>query len=370
MEVDGRGAPVRVDPEPAARALAQLARATARFGGHESVALEVDGAELALSPLSRAARPVVLGRGCEGARSAGGRAPPPRARRRARGPRGDSRHTPAYTEQPREPPVLEHPPARLALGAVEDRVLLEVDAGDGSAAVRARLAQAVVDLVRLLVGRTRQAEFQAGGEELADSRREELDLLVAELRRERVGRELRPVQDLVRPGAADAGERPLVAQERMQPARLAAGDLGELGGGDPIRFRAEVRDLGFEVVRPVEADPCPLLRAALGQDQLAAVLEAEPERGRLRALRPGSRKRMRPALIKWTWRTSSPSSVGKRRCLPRRLAPSGVGLRAPRAAGRTSSALRRARARPSPPATAQAVRREPAGPLPPRETRE
>ncbi len=61
VEVAGRGAPVRVDPEPAARALAQLSRAAARFGGHESVALEVDGAELVLSPLSRAARPVVLG---------------------------------------------------------------------------------------------------------------------------------------------------------------------------------------------------------------------------------------------------------------------------------------------------------------------
>ena len=49
------------DPEPTVRALSQLARATARFGGHDSVALAVEGAELALSPLSRSARPVVLG---------------------------------------------------------------------------------------------------------------------------------------------------------------------------------------------------------------------------------------------------------------------------------------------------------------------
>ncbi len=61
VNVAGRGAPVRVDPEPAARALSQLARAAARFGGHESVALDVDGPELVLSPLSRAAEPVVLG---------------------------------------------------------------------------------------------------------------------------------------------------------------------------------------------------------------------------------------------------------------------------------------------------------------------
>jgi signal transduction histidine kinase len=61
VAVAGEGAPVRVDPGPTARALSQLARATARFGGHESVDLEVRGAELALSPLSRSARPVVLG---------------------------------------------------------------------------------------------------------------------------------------------------------------------------------------------------------------------------------------------------------------------------------------------------------------------
>ena len=61
VNVTGRGAPVRVDPEPMARALAQLARAAARFGGHESVSLEVDGRELVLSPLSRSAEPVVLG---------------------------------------------------------------------------------------------------------------------------------------------------------------------------------------------------------------------------------------------------------------------------------------------------------------------
>jgi signal transduction histidine kinase len=61
LEVSGRGAAVRVDPEPTVRALSQLARAAARFGGYESVELEVRGSELVLSPLSRAAEPVVLG---------------------------------------------------------------------------------------------------------------------------------------------------------------------------------------------------------------------------------------------------------------------------------------------------------------------
>jgi signal transduction histidine kinase len=61
VNVAGKGTSVRVDPEPTVRAVSQLARAAARFGGHESVSLHVRGSELVLSPLSRAAQPVVLG---------------------------------------------------------------------------------------------------------------------------------------------------------------------------------------------------------------------------------------------------------------------------------------------------------------------
>ena len=61
VKVAGEGAPVLVDPDSTARAVAQLARAVARFGGHDAVDLEVRGRELVISPLSRSARPVVLG---------------------------------------------------------------------------------------------------------------------------------------------------------------------------------------------------------------------------------------------------------------------------------------------------------------------
>jgi signal transduction histidine kinase len=61
VEVAGQGALVLVDPDPAARALAQLARATARFGGHDTVTVDVRGPVLTISPLSRPAEPVVLG---------------------------------------------------------------------------------------------------------------------------------------------------------------------------------------------------------------------------------------------------------------------------------------------------------------------
>ena len=61
VEVSGEGSAVLVDPDPTARALAQLARAAARFGGHDTVTLDVRGAELTIAPLSRHAEPVVLG---------------------------------------------------------------------------------------------------------------------------------------------------------------------------------------------------------------------------------------------------------------------------------------------------------------------
>jgi signal transduction histidine kinase len=59
--VSGEGAAVMVEPVAARRALAQLARAAARYGGHDSVDLTVRGAELAISPLGPSAAPVLLG---------------------------------------------------------------------------------------------------------------------------------------------------------------------------------------------------------------------------------------------------------------------------------------------------------------------
>jgi signal transduction histidine kinase len=59
--VSGDGAPVRVERKATRRALAQLARAAARHGGHDSVGLEVRRTELQLFPLTRASTPVLLG---------------------------------------------------------------------------------------------------------------------------------------------------------------------------------------------------------------------------------------------------------------------------------------------------------------------
>jgi signal transduction histidine kinase len=61
VEVSGTGTAVRVPEEETRRALAQLARAAARHGGFDSVALVVDGATFTLSPVTRASAPVLLG---------------------------------------------------------------------------------------------------------------------------------------------------------------------------------------------------------------------------------------------------------------------------------------------------------------------
>jgi signal transduction histidine kinase len=59
--VSGQGGRVRVPPQETVRALSRLAKAAARHGGHDSVDLVVNGAELRISPISRTAEPVVLG---------------------------------------------------------------------------------------------------------------------------------------------------------------------------------------------------------------------------------------------------------------------------------------------------------------------
>ena len=59
----------------------------------------------------------------------------------------------SLAQEPREAAVFEDPAAGLALGAVVDRVLLEVDACDRCAAHVARLAELVVHAARPLVVR-------------------------------------------------------------------------------------------------------------------------------------------------------------------------------------------------------------------------
>jgi signal transduction histidine kinase len=61
VEVEGEGSTVRVDADATIRSLARLAQAAARHSGVDSVRVTVRGAELEISPVGRAAGPVLLG---------------------------------------------------------------------------------------------------------------------------------------------------------------------------------------------------------------------------------------------------------------------------------------------------------------------
>jgi signal transduction histidine kinase len=61
VEVGGEGAELELDVEATQRAVAALARCALRHGGLERVELAVRGAELAVSPITPASAPVVLG---------------------------------------------------------------------------------------------------------------------------------------------------------------------------------------------------------------------------------------------------------------------------------------------------------------------
>ena len=61
VDLSGTGALVRVEPEAAARALADLAECALRHGGLPVVTVRVDGRTVAISPVTTQAAPIVLG---------------------------------------------------------------------------------------------------------------------------------------------------------------------------------------------------------------------------------------------------------------------------------------------------------------------
>jgi len=61
VRVSGRGGEVHVDPEATERGLSALAQAALRHGGFEEVTLRVEGPSLAISPVTPASAPVLLG---------------------------------------------------------------------------------------------------------------------------------------------------------------------------------------------------------------------------------------------------------------------------------------------------------------------
>jgi signal transduction histidine kinase len=60
-DADGTGTTITTDPPTVQRALVLLAECARKHGGVDKVTLRVDGAELALAPVTEAAAPVILG---------------------------------------------------------------------------------------------------------------------------------------------------------------------------------------------------------------------------------------------------------------------------------------------------------------------
>ena len=91
-------------------------------------------------------------------------------------------------------------------------MLLIVDAGDRFPTHVARLTELVVDAVDALVGGAALPQLEAARELGVDRLGEAVDLSRCQVPGQRERRQLRVVEDLVRPRAADPGDRPLVAE--------------------------------------------------------------------------------------------------------------------------------------------------------------
>jgi len=97
------------------------------------------------------------------------------------------------------------------------------------------------------------------------------------------------VEDLVRPRPADAGDRALVAKQRVEPPRVRSQDLSERVGAEPQRLRSEMREFLLGGLGRQQPDPGAFLRAGFREHELGAALEAQTEGGRLRPLLAGAR---------------------------------------------------------------------------------
>ena len=131
-------------------------------------------------------------------------------------------------------------------------------------------------------------------------------------------------------------------RRRESAARISAEPLR----ADPERLRAEMGELLVGLLRGEQPDAGALLRACLGEHELAAALEAEPERGRLRALLAGAQV-AQAAGGHQVHHQHELAVVGLEQepLAASRPRPRAAGPRAPRAAGRSSSASPRAPAR-------------------------
>src|SRR5206468_12412946 len=94
----------------------------------------------------------------------------------------------------------------------------------------------------------------------------------------------------VRPGAADACDHALIAQEGVQPPRLLRADRCQRVRAETERLRPEMCKLLLRRLGRQQPDACALLRAGLREDELCTALELQPERRCLWAFLAGAQE--------------------------------------------------------------------------------
>ena len=230
----------------------------------------------------------------------------------------------ALAEQARQPPVLEHAAAGLALRAVVDRVLLEVDARDRRAADVAGLAELVVDAVRRSRRSRRARAARARARAPRRSRRRAARPRPSSSWVESANGESRAWWRISFAHARPMpGDHALVAEQRVQPARLAArGSRASRSAPRPSASGPRCASSASAASGVSSQTPARFFEPASVSTSCGAALEREPEGRRLRPLLAGAQvasagRRSSGGRAA----TSSPSSVGKSSRLARRSAP-------------------------------------------------
>ena len=88
---------------------------------------------------------------------------------------------------------------------------------------------------------------------------------------------------------ADPGDHTLVTEEGVELAPLTPEDLAERRCAERERIRAEVREVGVELLRSHEPDARPLLLPCLGENELGAPWKRSRNMGVFGPLAPGAR---------------------------------------------------------------------------------
>ena len=225
-------------------------------------------------------------------------------------------------------------PLGLAVRAVVDRVLLEVDPRERRAAVRARLAEPVVDAVDGRVRRALRAAARGRARARCGSRPARRSISSSSSWVESAYGESRAdVEDLVRPRAADAGD------QRAGRAAASAAAASRRRGSAPASRRRACRPRGRGARAPPRARRAAAARRPRASSRPPSVRTSSPPS----AKRSRNIRRLRPLLARarctGSGRRSSgaPSARARRRRSGRAAAsPAGARPRTPRPRARTS----------------------------------